>query len=113
MRTYEILSAEGVPLHEQEVDDSLAPALVAGQTARLVAIDGERLAKASRVAVGPDAPPAPAVEDLVTEAAAAEQRAAAKAAREAASAERAAKAGPAQDEASGKDADGKDADAKN
>lgn len=77
MRTYEILDDAGNISHTQEMDDSLAPVLVAGQSARLLAVDGERLAKASRVAVGPDAPPAPDVAELETEAAAAEKRAAA------------------------------------
>ena len=81
MRTYEILDADGNISHTQEMDDSLAPVLVAGQSARLVAVDGERLAKASRVAVGPDAPPAPDVASLETEAVAAEKRAAARAAK--------------------------------
>ena len=86
MRTYEILDAHGAVLHAQETDDSMAPVLIAGQSARLVAVNGERLAKASRVAVGPDAPPAPDVADLETEAETAEKRAAAKAAKSAAKA---------------------------
>ena len=68
MRTYEILDAEGNVLHTQEMDDSVAPVLYAGQSARLLALNGDTLSRASRVAVGPDAPPLPDPAALETEA---------------------------------------------
>lgn len=88
MRTYEIIDdANGAVIRTEEVDDAIRPAMLAGQSARLLELDGDRLAKSSRPIIGPgaadgDAPTMP--ETLLTEDDA-------KAAREAAKAEREAK----------------------
>lgn len=56
MRTYEIYDARGVRVGVQEHDDSIAPALLQGHVAKLVAINGEQLARKSQVVLSPDAP---------------------------------------------------------
>lgn len=92
MRTYDILDQSGAAVSSQTMDDSMAPALISGQTAQLTHVDGELLAKKSRPLIGvgageDDLPKMP--DTLVTEAEAAEARAAAKAEKEAAKAEKA------------------------
>ena len=56
MRTYHIFNADGVKVAEQEHDDLFRPPLLAGQVARLVEIDGEKLHRKSQAVLGSDQP---------------------------------------------------------
>lgn len=52
MRTYDVCDADDNVLRTEEMEDSMAPSLLAGQKARLVAIDGEPLAKSAVAVIG-------------------------------------------------------------
>jgi hypothetical protein len=56
MRTYHIYNADGVKVAEQEHDDLFRPPLLAGQVAKLVEIDGEKLHRKSQAVLGSDQP---------------------------------------------------------
>lgn len=87
MRKYTIHNADGVKVSEVELEDSFAPPLLAGHIARIVEINGERIAKSAQVEIGPDAGDA-VPEHLETEAEASARREAERAEREARKAER-------------------------
>lgn len=66
MRKFHIFNADGVKVSEQEHEDNFAPALLAGHYAKIVEVDGERIAKKAQVEVGPEADQ-PLPEHLETE----------------------------------------------
>lgn len=74
MRTYDTFDANGTLIGQQVLDDTMAPSLLAGHTAKLVELDGAALTAESQVVLGAtgtggdDAPKM--LPELVTEAAA-------------------------------------------